>query len=113
MDEAEWRTSTDPDAMLTFLRDRAGRRKLRLYCVACCCRIWDLLDDQRSREAVEVAERYADGLAGEEERRAAAERVLTMAPDKAHAAAIAAYMAVEAIRLPYHFDTTWGIAAAV
>ena len=63
MTEAEWLACEKPWLMLGFLRGRAGERKLRLFACACCRRIWPLLADERSRAGVEVAERYADGLA--------------------------------------------------
>jgi hypothetical protein len=63
MNEAEWRTCTDPDRMLRRLRGRASPRKLRLFAAACCRRAWHLLPYKRSRKAVETIERYADGAA--------------------------------------------------
>jgi hypothetical protein len=86
MTEAEWLTCNDPDKMLNFLlgwprtrgrrwpifadpaqlreylRCKASDRKLRLFACACCRRIWNLLDNQRSHSTVEVVEQVADGL---------------------------------------------------
>jgi hypothetical protein len=69
--EGEWLACSDPETMLDFLEGRSGSRKLRLFACACCRRVWPLLPDERSRRAVETAERYADGLAGEKELEAA------------------------------------------
>src|SRR5262249_24273753 len=71
MSEREWLACVDPNLMLKALSGRVSDRILRLFAVACCRHIWHLLPDPRSRTAIEVAERYADGLAGERERAAA------------------------------------------
>lgn len=86
MTETEWLTGNDLDAMLEYLeeldvapleeappvlelprepvrRPKPTDRKFRLFCAACCRRVWPLLQDLRSRNAVEILERYADGLA--------------------------------------------------
>jgi hypothetical protein len=56
-------TCVDRRLILDSIGDQAGDRKLRLFLVACCRRIWPLLHDERCRHAVQVAERFADGLA--------------------------------------------------
>src|SRR4051812_17546871 len=72
MTEHEWLTAIDPRPLLEYLRYRASNRKLRLFACACCRRIWHLLTDARSRRAVEVTERWADGAPGPNERRSVA-----------------------------------------
>jgi hypothetical protein len=63
VDEAAWLACTNPFAMLYFLSGQVSERKWRLFASACCRRIWPTLVDERSRRAIEVLERLADGLA--------------------------------------------------
>jgi hypothetical protein len=69
--EHEWLYQDWSSAMLAHLIHKASDRKFRLFAVACCRRIWDHFRDSRAREAVEVAERFADGAADNQELRAA------------------------------------------
>jgi hypothetical protein len=71
MDEARWLACAEPAVMLRFVRGQVSARKLGLFAVACCRRVERLMADERSRTAVDVAERRADGLATEREVRAA------------------------------------------
>jgi hypothetical protein len=61
MTEAEWQECTDPVAMLAHLKRPAPDRKVRLYAVACCRDLWDLLPGEASRDGVDWAESFADG----------------------------------------------------
>ena len=110
MTEVEWNACTDPLRMLDQPPARRSERKLRLFACAVCRRLWGVLPDERSRRAVEVAERFADGLAGAHELARAAEeadgvadlaeesrtpgwnaaRTAAAAAGKAHAAAVRA-----------------------
>jgi hypothetical protein len=71
MTEADWLTCSHPESMLNFLsresmaRRRTSDRKLRLFAVACCRRIWQLIAGAHSQRAVTVGERLADGQAEE------------------------------------------------
>src|SRR5690242_15736852 len=85
MNEQEWLACSNPIGMLRVLfggkyytygaalpakgsaPHRPNDRKARLFCCACFRRMWPLLKDERSRRAVVIAERFADGMASAEE----------------------------------------------
>jgi hypothetical protein len=92
MDEAEWLTCADPDRMVAFVRPMASDRKLRLFAASCCRRIWHLMRARRSRKAIEVVERHADGGATETEL-AAAREAAVLVSDLDQAAMAAMYAA--------------------
>jgi hypothetical protein len=60
MTEVQWQTCSSPEAMLNHLTKTASPRKLRLYAVGCCRRIWQLFRDDRCRHAVKRAQEFAD-----------------------------------------------------
>src|SRR5262249_12994152 len=67
--EQEWAASTSPESMLEswYRTGRVNGRQVQLFAAACCRRLWHLLADERSRTAIEVLERSADGPVGAEE----------------------------------------------
>jgi len=78
MTEAGWLGGEDPWELVAHLAPwseagsgRAGDRKLRLWACACVRRVWHLVTVPASRAAVELAERFADGLATGRELKAA------------------------------------------
>ena len=72
MTESQWQVASEPHAMLEFLQSngKPNERKVRLFAVACSRRMWDRID-ALGRNAVDVAERFADGAADAEGMRAA------------------------------------------
>ena len=54
------------DELKKILKD-LDDRELRLFACWCCRQVWHLMKDERSRKAVEVAEKYAVGEVSEEE----------------------------------------------
>lgn len=98
-----WDTCERADWMIWALR-RIGFKDDRKYRLYACAYVrgtplangrtlWDLLIDERSRKAIEVAERYAEGKASEEERQNAAAAAAYVA---AYAYAAADYAAAAA-----------------
>jgi hypothetical protein len=63
MTEQERLACADPRPMLEFLRGKASDRKLRLFAVACCRRIWHRFKNRQNPRAAEVAEQFAEGNA--------------------------------------------------
>src|SRR5262245_12739741 len=77
MTESEWLAERSLQKLFDHVLPRAigsegGLRKLRLFACAACRRLWHLLRDERSRRAVEIAELFADELAGPDDLQAAA-----------------------------------------
>jgi hypothetical protein len=79
MTEAQWRNCTSPEAMLNHLTKQASPRKLRLYAIGCCWRIWSLLTDDRCRYAINKARDFVDGRATPVELEAAMRMVAAVA----------------------------------
>ena len=85
MTEQDWLSSTFPEHMYFFLHDsttnwksrwlgwlgmqryHVSERKWRLFVCACCYGILHVIPTEESRQIVVEAERYADGLLGEDE----------------------------------------------
>jgi hypothetical protein len=67
MTEQEWLECTDTHKMLHFVRDKGSDRKLRLFAVTCCRRVWTLLDDNTCKSSVEMVEKFCDGAITEKE----------------------------------------------
>jgi hypothetical protein len=71
----QWRTRTELEVLLFSPRRRVSEREYRLLSVALCRRAHDSMADECSRRAVEMAERFADGLVAADELAAAWEGV--------------------------------------
>jgi hypothetical protein len=68
MDETAWMSSEDPLELLRRVNEQAvaSARRLRLLACACCHLVSKHLTYEHARDAVEVAEQFADGQATEE-----------------------------------------------
>src|SRR4051812_46261880 len=75
MTEGEWLACTDLERMMAFLQGLISERKLMLFGCACCYRQWSVIPDGRCKNAVEIAERFADGFCNSTELRQARDRV--------------------------------------
>lgn len=98
MNESEWLVCEDPSFMLSEVGLGNGARKVRLFACACLRRLWDRLTDEKSRTQVEVAERFADGLATKPD---LVQARVTGQPPSPFLAAAAWYAASDPIDLPF------------
>jgi hypothetical protein len=81
--EADWLACADPAVMIAWLNKRdASARKFRLFSCACARSLWGLLSQDAAREAIQIAEAFADGLVTEAERRAAAKTLRSTFPPR-------------------------------
>jgi hypothetical protein len=69
MNEEVWNDCTDPSPMLTQLSwvGMVSDRKLRLFAVAACRRIWFWLEDPQNELILEAQESFADGQSPQNE----------------------------------------------
>jgi hypothetical protein len=123
MTEAEWQNEQLRSQGMAWVlhgtrvtRTKADKRKLRLFACACCRCTWDLLTDPLLRQAVEVAERFAEAQIGKDELAAAYESVRglglgTLTPDApGHRERTAANMAISAAH-PKAFSAAFDMTA--
>jgi hypothetical protein len=111
MTKQEWLVTLDPLVVLQgIVEKKPSSKKLRLAAVACCRRIWDLLTDERSRHAVDVAEQYAengnptaDRMTAEEQASAVVDTSRLYGEDLRNDAAHSA-----ALCLAYWANASWG-----
>jgi len=75
MTEEEWLACAEPEPMLEFVKAAATDRKLRLFGVACCRRIWSLMPNRKCKAAVDRAESYAEGCCASHPLQEASENV--------------------------------------
>src|SRR5262245_39253996 len=100
MTEAEWLACDDPEPMLDALlrgelRGQISERLFRLFAVACCRRVSNLVEEPLPG-LLDLGERAADGEAGDEELLAAAEWEGADGDNYARAVHLSAGLEVEA-----------------
>jgi hypothetical protein len=76
--ERDWEVCDDPDLVVQAGVARLSNRQARLFACACCRLFWDRLTHPRYRDAVEVAELFADGRSDENEVRLALDRAVAV-----------------------------------
>lgn len=60
MTESEWLAAADPTPLLVFLYGKVSQRKLRLFAIACCRRLWQGSTKPANLAALRIAEHLAE-----------------------------------------------------
>lgn len=94
MTATEWAECEQPGPMLAFLRGKASDRQLRLFACACCRSLLSFIPVGPCRDALETADRFANGHASPEELAAARAKALAVASQATYPSA--AWAACEA-----------------
>jgi len=108
MTEAQWLESADPFPMLQWVWSRLSDRQGRLLACAACRQIGHLLKDPRTTDALNVAERFADGTATPEELEAAHKGAAKAQNAQKRKALLFAYSAVMDASAPWR-DRAFGL----
>src|SRR5689334_9728317 len=104
MGPRDWQLRIDPEGLLRAHQPTAAGHEFRLFACACARQVWQHIDDEDCRAAVEQAERYARGDATRRELREAFSRAHSSAflddetpwPAVSHYARCAAALCAEA-----------------
>jgi hypothetical protein len=94
--EAQWLELDDPSPLYYYMPGTLTARKRRLFACACCRLVLSAQTDRRCKLAIEVVERYADGLATGTDLAHALDAAAAVAPATRDAAARACYCAASA-----------------
>jgi hypothetical protein len=116
MKEAEWLAASEVRALWPAVRHRLSMRQVRLLGCACCRRAWSLLGSERSRRAVALAERFADGLVPHERMAGVCSDALEVVAQPLPSSAGVAAATVAALAADLHLgrrDKPWALAAAL
>ncbi len=115
--EVEWLNSPNPESLIEHLQTSSKSalikhypnypRKFRLVACACVQHIWSALRDERSRQAVQTAARYADGLVGKDQLREAAIQARAVEDALFGTREVRAAWAARAARLTAEVDPWW------
>lgn len=109
MTEDTW-LAGDLKKALKYLHRRASERKRRLFSIACCRRVWQLLNGPQCHAALDVAEGYCDGFVSIDDLSEAESQALEAHTIQRDARNAAGASAADAVYATTCVDVGWDIA---